>query len=171
MDPIKFLKEIQTNFNDSEFIEELVIGSVPRILAQYKGYFIKVDFVNTGELILEVNTIPPHFLMIRPTSWLAKFLPFMFPDIEVGDHQFDEKYMIQNASSDKVEKTLTPEIRKILEKIAPFVTFEMTNKEYRIYKYVDLDYDYTIEKGMEDIDNLIKIVEIIKSIWGVSSNS
>ena len=169
MKPEEFLSGIANKLGYDDIMdkisEESVFGTgkIPEILVQCQEYIIKLNFINLGELVIEINYPPPHFLLIKPTNWLAKLFPFLFLDIEIGEPEFDDKYLIQNTSYEKIIETLTPDFREIIQKLAPFIKFEMTYTEYRIYKYVDIEGDYTIERGMEDINNLVKLVSMLNA--------
>ena len=79
------------------------------------------------------------------------------------DIEFDGKYLIDNASQQWAAKALSDEVRKLLTSLEPFALFELTNKEYRCLKSVDLP-DYAPTDAAGEIDTMIRIVEIIRSM-------
>lgn len=52
----------------------LRVGAAPRLYAQYRGYFVKADFIAHGELILDVNTPAPHHLRVRKEGFISRTL-------------------------------------------------------------------------------------------------
>lgn len=137
----------------------------PRLYADYKQHYIKVDFIDAGELIYEVNMGTPHMLLIRPENVVSKLLDKinLSPEVKIGDAEFDASYIIQNVSEDNAKKTIGENFRRIIKGLEPFVEFEMTGKEYRLLKPVDITSSYTPEKAVQDLDALIDLVDAIKA--------
>jgi len=138
----------------------------PRLYADYKQHYIKVDFIDAGEILFEVNMGTPHMLLIRPENMVSKLLDKinLSPEVKIGDDAFDSRYIIQNVSEENAKKTISEKFRAVIKDLEPFVEFEMTGKEYRLLKPVNIASDYTTEKAVSDLDALIELVDVIKAV-------
>lgn len=140
-------------------------GIFPRLLCEYKGHYIKFDFIIDTEFLMEVNTPPPHRLLVCPETMVSKLMDKagLSAEVKIGDKEFDKKYLIQYAKQAIAEKLLGEEVRKLLTEMEPFIKFEMTNKEYIIIRNLGkIRKDYTPDNAIEDMDKLIKIAELCK---------
>jgi len=147
--------------------EGSISGAHPRFLGEYKEYYVKFDFIIDTELLFEVNTPPPHRLLVSPETMVSKLLDKvkLSGEVKIGDKEFDAKYLVQYAPVDKAKKILSEDVKKILRGLEPFVKFEMTNKEYKLLKLVDkLGTKYTPDDAVKDMDKLIEIVELCKKL-------
>ena len=137
----------------------------PRLYADYKKHYIKVDFIDAGEILFEVNMGTPHMLLIRPENVVSKLLDKinLSPEVKIGDASFDTQYIIQNVSEENAKKTINEKFKLVVKSLEPFVEFEMTGKEYRLLKMVDIASDYTPEKAVFDLDALMELVDVIKA--------
>ena len=144
---------------------EIVFGRFPRLLTDYKGYFIKFDFIISTELLFEINTPPPHRLLVCPETMVSRLLDKMClsPEVKIGDSSFDKKYLIQYAEPEMAKKILSDEGKKIITELEPFIKFEMTGKEYKLLKNLEKK-DYSPDDAMADMDRLILFVELCKNL-------
>ncbi|HNY12740.1 MAG TPA: hypothetical protein PKK26_14210, partial [Candidatus Wallbacteria bacterium] len=112
----------------------------PRLYADYKKHYIKVDFIDVGEILFEVNMGTPHMILIRPENVVSKLLDKinLSPEVKIGHAEFDAKYIIQNVSEENAKKTLGENFRRVIKNLEPFIEFEMTGKEYRLLKLVNI---------------------------------
>ena len=142
--------------------EELIVGGTPRLYTQYRGHFVKADFLVGSELILDVNTSPPQRLRIRREGIISKALGTLgiLCDHKVGDAAFDEKYLIDNATQEWAAAVLCEEVRELLGKLEPFAFFELTNKEFRCFKSVDIG-DYAPGRAAADVDAMVGIADLV----------
>jgi hypothetical protein len=161
----EFLAELGTLIGGKVDREEMIVGGAPRLYTDYHGYFVKVDFITGGELMLDVNTPPPQRLRIRREGFVSKTLGRLgiVCDRKVGDMDFDEKHLIDNASQEWAAQVLSGDVRRLLTALEPFALFELTNKEYRCLKAVDIS-DYTPSRAAEDVDAMVRIVELIRDV-------
>lgn len=161
----EFLAELGALIGGKVDREELIVGGTPRLYTHYQGYFVKVDFITAGELLLDVNTPPPQRLRIRREGFVSKTLGSLgiVCDRKVGDIDFDEKYLIDNASQEWAAQALSDQVRRLLAVLEPFALFELTNKEYRCLKAVDIS-DYTPSRAAEDVDAMVRIVELTRDV-------
>lgn len=137
----------------------------PRLYADYKKHYIKVDFIDAGEILFEVNMGTPHMLLIRPETVVSKLLDKinLSPEVKIGDAGFDAQYIIQNVSEENAKKTISEKFRSVIKNLEPFIEFEMTGKEYRLLKLVNIAADYDTAKAVSDLDALIELVDVIKA--------
>ena len=68
----------------------------------------------------------------------------------------------QNATIEDVRRILTPGVQDIIQRLAPFIEFEMTNKEYQLLKCVNIEGEYKGDDAMQDLDRLIDLVEKVE---------
>lgn len=164
MRPTEFLQTVQERIGgDIPRHDDPAAELEPRLLADYKGRFVKLDFLSSTELILEVNAPPPHFLRISPENFASKALDKigLSAEVKIGVPDFDSRYLIYNVSAERAKQTLTDEFRAILRDLEPFASFEMTHKEYRIFKDVHIDKDYTVDRALADLDRMIRLVKLL----------
>ena len=171
MTVIEFLEELKV-LTSGKIIKEDGMGNITdlksrpfsRLYADYKNHYIKVDFIDASELLLEVNMAPPHKLLLRPENVVSKLLDkiSLSAEIKIGDEEFDSKYIIQNAPPAEAQKTINARFKGALEKLAPFLFFEMTNNEYKLVKRVDIKSEYAPKAAQSDLDNLLALVDITK---------
>jgi len=169
-----FLKEVE--MNTEEFLtqvllflggsvkkEERTLGSSPHLYTDYSGYFVKLDFVTPGELRIDVNSKPPHRLRIRKENHVSRTLGNIgvVCDRKTGDTAFDNKYLVDNASSEWVSKALSDQVRNLLIALEPFEFFELTGRHYRCLKMVNLS-NYHPGDAAGNVNTMIRIVELIK---------
>jgi len=166
MDCDRFLEELQSRLGGETRQEELVLGSAPRLYTHYQGFFVKFDFVTTAEIIIDVNTPPPHRLRVRKEGWLSRAADSvpLLADHKTGDEAFDREYEIDNATSEQVLRFFTDEVRSLIRSLEPFVSFELTHKEYRCFKVLESSEEYTPAKAHADIDALIRIARIAEQL-------
>ena len=147
----------------------LRVGAAPRLYAQYRGYFVKADFIAHGELILDVNTPAPHNLRVRNEGLLSRTLGRIgvVADHKTGDPAFDDQYIIDNATREQVAAFFTPEVIARIRRLEPFHLFALTHKEYRCQKLVDLD-EYAPQDAAADLDALVEIVELTRQTGGAT---
>lgn len=164
MDTKEFLEELQALIGGEVDVEEFSVGAAPRLYAQYRGYFVKADFVAHGELILDVNTPAPHHLRVRNEGFISRTLGRIgvVADHKTGDPAFDDQYVIDDATREQVAAFFTPEVIARIRRLEPFHLFALTHKEYRCQKLVDLA-EYTAQDAAADLDALVEIAELTKA--------
>ncbi len=145
-------------------VTDVSLRPFSRLYADYNMHYIKFDFIDAAEVLLEVNMSPPYRILLRPESVVSKLLDRvnLSPEVKVGDAGFDAKYIVQNISAADAQKVITPKFKDTLEALSPFQLFEMTNNEYKMVKYVDINADYTPELALKDLQNLILLADITK---------
>jgi len=165
MEPKEFLAELQSLIGGEIQAEQFNLSSPPRLNADYRGHFVKVDFVTGGELRIDVNTPPPNRLRIRKEGIVSRALGTLgiVCDHKTGDPEFDETYQIDNASAEWAAQALSPEVRKLLGDLEPFVFFEMTHKDYRCLKGIKLS-ECLPSDVVSDVDTLVDIADLIQRI-------
>lgn len=171
MTVMEFLEELKT-LTGGKIIKEDGMGNITdvksrpysRLYADYKMHYIKVDFIDATELLLEVNMAPPHRLLLRPENVVSKFLDkvSLSAEIKVGDEEFDSKYIVQNVNVAEAQKTVNEKFKEALKTLEPFLFFEMTGNEYKLVKRVDIQSDYNPRKALNDLDNLLLLVDRTK---------
>jgi len=168
MDTKEFLEQLQALIGGEVDVEEFSVGAAPRLYAQYRGYFVKVDFVADGELILDVNTLPPHHLRLRREGVVSRALAKLgvIGDHTTGDAVFDGDYLIDDATQEQAAAFLSPEVRSLIRRLEPFTLFALTHKEYRCLKHVSPLDDYPPQRAAADLDALIRIVELTQGVGG-----
>ncbi len=85
----------------------------------------------------------------------------MVCDRKTGDSVFDNKYLVDNASSEWVLKALSDPVRHLLTGLEPFEYFELAGRNYRCLKMVNLS-NYHPGEAAGNVETMIKIVELIK---------
>lgn len=135
-----------------------------RLYADYQKHYIKVDFIDHGLVLFEVNMGTPHHLLLRPENVVSKLLDSMHlsPEVKIGDPAFDARYIIQNLTEEQAKKTINEAFRDQIKKLEPFMEFEMTGREYKLSKVVDIEGPYTVDSAVADLDALIALVDVIK---------
>lgn len=135
-----------------------------RLYADYKKHYIKVDFIDATELLLEVNMAPPHRLLLRPENVVSKLLDkiSLSAEIKVGDEAFDAKYIVQNVTPDEARKTINDGFKQALGALEPFLFFEMTANEYKLVKRVDIASGYSPENAAADLEKLMALADRTK---------
>ena len=168
MDTTEYLGELRGLIGGEIDAEELVVGSTPRLYAQYRGYFVKVDFVVHGEILLDINTPPPHHLRLRRQGVVSGALARLgvIGDHRTGDAVFDDDYLIDDATQEQVAAFLTPEVRSLVRRLEPFTLFALTHKEYRCLKHVSPLDAYPPQRAAADVDALVEIVELTQDVGG-----
>lgn len=161
----EFLAQLRALLGGRVEGEEMILGSSPRIYTHCRGHFVKVDFVSESELLLEVNTRPPQPLRLRREGFVLGALAAIgiLSDRKTGNEVFDGKYLIDYASQEWAAAALTGEVRELISNLEPFALFELTHKEYRCFKSVDLD-DYTPARAARDVEALLRITEITRGL-------
>ena len=146
---------------------------MPRLYADHQGYSVKVDFIIDSELLLEVNTSPPHWLRVRKKGFVLRALGSLglLSGRKTGDVSFDDWYIVDNATQEQASRFLCPEVRLLLMKLEPFARFDLTNNEYRCLKSVSSLEAYTPRHVVGDIDTMIRIIELARSIDAESGAS
>ena len=168
MDETAYLEELRSLIGGEIEAEQLALGSLPRLYANPRGHFVKLDFVVRGEIVLEVNTRPPHHLRLRKEGAITRALGRLrvLPDHKTGDPTFDDRYIIDNASQEQVTRLLTPEARSLITSLEPFALFELTQKEYRCLKDVRRLEDYPPERAAADLNTMIDLAELVARTVG-----
>ena len=158
----QFMDELRSLIGGEVDSEELVLGSAPRLYAHYRGHFVKVDFVLASELLLDVNTTPPHRLRVRRRGFAHRLLGRLgLAGRKTGDAAFDARYIVDNATQEQAVAALSSEVRSLLAKLEPFDLFELTDKEYRCCKSVGSLAAYTPRDAVVDLDAMIGIAEAV----------
>jgi hypothetical protein len=167
----EFLEELK-GLTGGKIIKEDGMGNITdvakrpfsRLYADYDKHYIKVDFLDASEMLLEVNMAPPCRLLLRPENVVSKLLDKVNLSIEVkiGDAGFDAKYIVQNLSEEEAKKILNEKFKKTLDTLTPFLSFEMTNNEYKFIKRVDIKSAYKPQEALKDLQNLILLADITK---------
>ena len=164
MDVNKFLADLNSIIGGHVIREEYLPGNVPRILGEYKGYSVKIDFISASEFLIDINLKPPHVLRIQKEGFFSRLLEGVgiSSDVKVGDTQFDDKYQIKYATEENAKAFLSPEVRSLLAKLEPFGLFELTHKEYRCLKFLNEITEYTVDDAIADLGIMIDIIESSK---------
>ncbi|MCK5841585.1 MAG: hypothetical protein KAH31_05435 [Candidatus Sabulitectum sp.] len=159
----EFLTQVLLFLGGSVKKEERTLGSSPHLYSDYSGYFVKLDFITPGELRIDIISRPPHRLRIRKENYVSRTLGNIgvVCDRKTGDSAFDNKYLVDNASSEWASKALSDQVRHLLIGMEPFEFFELTGKHYRCLKMVNLS-NYSPGEAAENVNTMIKIVELIK---------
>lgn len=162
----EFLEEIKKTIG-GEIVDESGSGSVkdfalrpfPRILSDYKKHYVKIDFLEADRLLIEVNMKPPHRLLLMPETFMSKTLDKfnLSNEVKIGVDDFDSKYLIQYADAEKAKKTIDPKFREIFKKIEPVFEFEITEKEFRLIKLVDIKKDYSPKMAVADLEAMMEL--------------
>ncbi|NQT86053.1 hypothetical protein HQ560_04770 [bacterium] len=141
------------------------MGSLPRLLTVHRDRSVLVDFVSSGELVMDVNVRPAHSLRIRPVSLGARLLRMLGirPGHRTGDAYLDDAYIIDHATQDDVQAFLTPEVIELLRRLEPFYRFQLTHKEYRCVKHVPDLVAYPPRRAAEDVDVMMAVVDLTLS--------
>lgn len=170
MDVSEFLSELKARIGGSVDTEGAPAhsapslsetGRAPKLLAEYRGYFVTIDFIVVQELQLEVNVPPPHLLLLRPPGLLRRFLSSLGLPLgpRTRDPEFDQNFAIYYATKDEVRKTCTERFRQLVRALGPIIEFNMTRKDYQCLKSVELD-RYKPEEALADLDTLIEIATV-----------
>lgn len=167
----EFLEELK-GLTGGKIIKEDGMGNIidaakrpfSRLYADYDKHYIKADFLDASEILLEVNMAPPCRLLLRPENIVSKLLDKvnLSAEVKIGDAEFDAKYIVQNLTEDDAKKILNDKFKKTLDTLTPFLSFEMTNNEYKLIKCVDIKSAYKPQDAFKDLQNLILLAEITK---------
>jgi len=163
---MEFLEAVKKT-TGGEIIDESGRGSrrdtefrpFPRLMADYKKHYVKVDFIDYDRLLIEVNVTPPHRLLLLPETFVSKTLDKfgLSAEVKIGVDDFDSKYLIQYAEAELAKKTLDAKFREIFNKLEPVFEFELTDKEFRLIKLVDIEKDYSPKSALADLETMIEI--------------
>ena len=168
MDAREYLEALRSLVGGEIRTEEHNLGSPPSLWCHRRGHFVKFDFVVGGEIVLDVNTPPPHHLRLRKEGFVSRALGNLgvLADHKTGDPAFDDQYIIDNATREQVLKFLTPEVRSLIRRLEPFALFALTHKEYRCVKYVSSLEEYPPQDAAADVDTMIRIAELTQGSDG-----
>ena len=173
MKTLDFLKFLQSKLG-GEFDYKSKIGyedtssrlSVPRLVLELGGEHIRFEIMNKTELYINVYTKPPHFLKIRHENFATKLLDkiHLHSEVKIGDTEFDDKYIIEFAKKEIIQKTMNSTFKECITNLEPFKRFEMTKRDYILLKDISLK-KYDVEDAEHDIRNMLKIVASCKKVW------
>ena len=170
MKTIELLKFLQSKIGGELDFKAAVghenhILSVPRLLVEIQNEHVRFEIKNKTELFINVYTKPPHFLKIYHENFATKLLDkvHLHSEIKIGDKEFDDKYVIEFATPEIAQKTMTTEFKECILNLEPFKIFKMTNRDYTLLKNITKDYD--VDVAEKDINNMVKIVNICGEIW------
>jgi len=147
-------------------LTDTILRPFSRLYADYKKHYIKVDFIDSAEILLEISVTTPHRMLLRPENIISKLLDKvnLSPEVKIGDPEFDAAYVIQNTDEQHAKKTINERFKQLISSLTPFLSFEMTDREFKLVKSVDITGIYTTEKAFSDINILVELVEATKGI-------
>lgn len=102
----------------------LVSGSFwqqPGITFEYKSYAASIEYYSTGgkhpalytRLFFHFQRTPPLSVRIYPERLFSRIGKFLGgQDIQLGDEQFDDKFMIKGSDQPRVKDFLSPDVRQ-----------------------------------------------------------
>jgi len=170
MKTIELLKFLQSKIGGELDFKAAVghenhILSIPRLLVEMQDEHVRFEINNKTELFINVYTKPPHLLKIYHENFATKLLDKMHlhSEIKIGDKEFDDKYVIEFATPEIAQKTMTAEFKKSVLNLEPFKIFQMTKRDYTLLK--DINKHYDVDNAENDIKNMVKIVKICGEVW------
>ena len=171
MRPIDFMKFLQSKLGGefdykSKFGYESKAFAMPRLILDFGGEHVRFELMNKTELYINIYTKPPHFLKIRHENFATKLLDkiHLHSEVKIEDPEFDDKYIIEFAKKEIIQKTMNSTFKECITNLEPFKRFEMTKRDYIILKDISLK-KYDVEDAEKDIMNMVKIVKSCKKIW------
>jgi len=170
MKTIELLKFLQSKIGGELDFKAAVghenhILSIPRLLVEIQDKHLRFEINNKTELFINVYSKPPHLLKIYHENFMTKLLDkvHLHSEIKIGDEEFDDKYVIEFATPEIAQKTMTTEFKECILNLEPFKIFKMTNRDYTLLK--DITKNYDVEAAERDINNMVKIVNICGEVW------
>jgi hypothetical protein len=162
--PAEFLSQVQSTLSSqgghrpSEAPEDWeYIDRTPRLYTWFRGHRVKLGFPSEHELLLQLMEPPPHLLLLRRERFLWRLLDTvgLLPEVRIGVPDFDERFIIQNATARVARRMLGAEARQRVLSLEPFEYLELTTGDYRVLKAVRPGVDYSVEQAIRDLDNLV----------------
>ncbi|GMU52786.1 MAG: hypothetical protein AMXMBFR33_19320 [Candidatus Xenobia bacterium] len=133
--------------------------SVETRLEQH-GQSFHLGFVPEGKLLIVARARPRHKLLVCAESHLTQHLDQLgiSGEIKLGRPEFDQRYVLKNATVEEARATLDDEFVDTLRGLEPWMEFEMTAREYRLLKVVDAE--YSAERLNSDLKRMAKLVAV-----------
>jgi len=170
MKTIDFIKLLQEKMGGEIDYKDMVrfretIKGIPRLLLNIDGIHVRFEIQNQTELHLNVYQVPPHLLKIYHENFATKLLDklHLHSEAKIGDQEFDDKYIIEFATPETAQATITPEFKESLLNLEPFKVFQMHKRDYTLLK--DIHKDYDLNDAERDIINMVKLVKICDEVW------
>ena len=156
----EFLKEFSKYLSNSSIKKEsMEIGSLPRIYGEYNEYHVKLDFVVSGELIIEVLNKGNRVFTISRHTFLSRILGKIFGGVKTCNNKFNSEFMIINVTRNLADLIFTSENISRFIAFKPFEKIEFSVRDYKVKKIVDGS--YTPEKARIDLDRLIELNKVL----------
>lgn len=154
----------EIDYKDMVRFRETIKG-IPRLLLNIEGIDVRFEIQNQTELFLNAYKVPPHLLKIYHENFATKLLDklHLHPEAKIGDQEFDDKYIIEFATPEVAQATITPEFKQALINLEPFKIFEMKKRDYTLIKNINKDYD--LNDAERDIISMVRIVKICDEVW------
>ena len=95
----------------------------PKITFEYKSYAANIEYYSTGgkhptlytRLFFHFQRTPPLNVRVYPERLFSKIGKFLGgQDIQLGDENFDDKFMIKGSDAARVKDFLSPDVRQAI---------------------------------------------------------